>query len=73
MSVQRSRSMLLAWLAAIAAAVLFFCIPSPSGMCSEREVFLHDSGDDLGFSQKEALLTIFYNASTYGSLHPCPT
>ena len=24
-------------------------------------------------TQKEALLTIFYDASTFGELHPCPT
>lgn len=30
-----------------------------------------DLPDEL--SQKDALLTIVYNASTYGELHPCPT
>ena len=32
-----------------------------------------DLGLSLGTPQKEALLTIFYDASTYGMLHPCPT
>ncbi len=38
-----------------------------------------DDNDDLGlgigpvYSGDEALFTIFYNATSYGEMHPCPT
>lgn len=44
-----------------------------------HQTSLADDGDDLGLdiglfhSDGEALLTIFYDATSYGEVHPCPT
>lgn len=57
-------------------AVPFFSI-FPSGETVANESadadFLENVPAIGGAYQKEALLTLFYDGSTYGELHPCPT
>ena len=56
----------------IGAASAFFLMHSPTPACAGQEdgrVAPAPSSD----YKKTALLTVFYNASTHGELHPCPT
>ncbi len=67
---------LFASLTLFAALLLAATFPALAAAVPPSETgFLEPEGPDLpsGLAQKEALLTIFYDASTYGELHPCPT
>ena len=57
------------------AATLPVFSPRATAAPSSETEFLDAGGLELpvGSPRKEALLSILYNASTYGELHPCPT
>ena len=63
----------------IYAVIYFFAFLFPNALsnaASPDEIDFLEAGDPNlagGYSSKNALLTIFYNASTHGVLYPCPT
>ena len=68
----RPDSFFVAWLLAllIGAASAFFLTHSPNpAQAGQANGGAAPSSD----YKKTALLTVFYNASTHGELHPCPT
>lgn len=57
-------------------AVPFFSLLSTGRAVANEPVeedFLESVPAIGGAYKKEALLTLFYDGSTYGELHPCPT
>ena len=58
----------------LAAALPVFSSRAAAAPASEAGIAEADGLElSVGSPQKEALLSILYNASTYGELHPCPT
>ncbi len=59
-----------------ALVVVFFTFSfAAGGRAATAEGDLFEQGLNVGGSphQEETLLTIFYNGSTNGEIHPCPT
>lgn len=69
------RTLLVLGLGSLVLGCLVLCGLRPATAVADESDFLEQFAPDLGSGRSgaRALLTILYNASSHGILHPCPT